>query len=203
MKAFFTKYTLVSLVVGLTIGFLAGMEYKAYQIRSAFEGAVNEISGMFGESSSDTDEEELDVRSDEDEPIRTAQRDAQADSAMRLRGLVDMEVVSKGFTPADYLNGPYDSTIDFGFKFSNTSDKDVRGVQGEVVFYDIFENEIYRSNLSYDQGIEAQSSFTWNAGIDYNEFFDEHQKLRSMELENLQYEWLPNTIIFADGTKEQ
>jgi hypothetical protein len=43
------KYTkhIVIIIVTLAVGFFAGMEYKAYQIRSAVQGAVDEISDIF------------------------------------------------------------------------------------------------------------------------------------------------------------
>ena len=195
--------TSVIIVVCLAIGFFAGMEYKAYQIRTAFDDAAKEITNLFGGSASATVGEETISKTEDESGLKEGRRDEETDSAKRLRQMVDMEVVNKGFTPSDFMNGRYEDTIDFSFKFINSTEKEVRGVQGTVIFYDIFENEIYRSNISYDGGIPANDSFVWKAGIDFNEFIDEQVRLKNTELENLQYKWIPDTVIFADGSKEQ
>ncbi len=41
--------TLIIVVICLTIGFFAGMEYKAYQIRSVFKKATDQISGVLNQ----------------------------------------------------------------------------------------------------------------------------------------------------------
>lgn len=166
----------------LGVGFFAGMEYKAYQIRSAITDGMKEIGGIMGGEKTAT--------TNQSDPIEAA-------SSNTLREKVDMEIVSKTFDVGDYR-----SFITMGFKFTNKTDKPVRGVTGVVVFYDIFNKEIYRSNVSYDKGVPAQESKTMVASIEYNQFIDSQQKLKETELKNLKYVWLPATIIYEDGTKD-
>jgi hypothetical protein len=70
------------------------------------------------------------------------------------------------------------------------------------VFYDIFDNEIYHSTVTYDEGVPARSSKTWVAGVYYNQFIESQEKFKNTELKDLQYVWLPTTVIYEDGTKD-
>ncbi len=164
------------------VGFFAGMEYKAYQIRSAISDGMKQISGIMGGEKSDT--------ANQSDPIKAA-------TTNTLREKVDMEIVSKTFEVVNYR-----SYNKLGFKFSNKTDKDVRGVTGVVVFYDIFNKEIYRSDVSYDKPIPVQESKIFLAGIDYNQFLAQDIRFKSIELENLKYVWLPSTVIYEDGTQD-
>jgi hypothetical protein len=201
MEPFKNKYCLIALAIGLVVGFAAGMEYKAYQIRSVFNEATEELGNLFGGDAEDREAREKDQR--EDRAVKQAEADAKANETKRLRELVDVSVTDKGYTPSDIMNGRFESTIDFDFTFTNHASKDVQGVQGDIVFYDIFDNEIYRTNISFDKGVPADASFVWEAGLSYNEFIDEHVKLKSVELENLKYEWVPEMIIYTDGSREE
>ena len=122
----------------------------------------------------------------------------------KLREKIDMSVTSKKFDPANAENSQYQSYITVGFKFSNKTAKDVRGVEGIIVFYDIFQNEIKRVSISYDDTpIAANTEKTWIASIKYNQFMDSDIKLNNTELANLKYVWLPSTIIYQDGGIEK
>jgi len=120
----------------------------------------------------------------------------------RLKEKVDVELVDKDFISSDWERGIYDDYITMKLRFINKTNKDIKGVQGKVIFYDIFDNEIYRTKISYDEGIPKNESKVWSGQIEYNQFRDDHRKLRTTELENLKYEWLPDTIIYQDGSEE-
>jgi hypothetical protein len=100
------------------------------------------------------------------------------------------------------FEGDFSDQITMNFKFTNNTDKDIKGVDGVITFYDIFDNEIKKLNISYDKGITVDTPKTWEAGFDYNQFMDEDIKLKNTDLENLKYKWKINTIVFDDGSKE-
>lgn len=115
---------------------------------------------------------------------------------------VELEVVKKGFHEADFMAGEYEDQITMDLKFINKTEKAIKGVQGIISFYDIFDDEILSTNISYDEGIDANGEKVWNAGIGYNQFMDEHEKLKNTTMENLKYKWDVKTIIYKDNTKE-
>jgi hypothetical protein len=115
---------------------------------------------------------------------------------------VSLEITNKGFHEADIMSGDFQSQITMDVKFTNETDKEIKGVEGVLTFYDIFDNQIFATKVSYDDGIPAHASKVWKSVIDYNEFIDEDVKLKDTELQNLKYKWEVNTIIYKDDSKE-
>ncbi len=115
---------------------------------------------------------------------------------------VTLEITDKGFHQADYMSGSYQDQITMSLKFTNNTDKEIRGVEGALTFYDIFDNEISAKSISYDKEIPAKESKVWESGIDYNQFMDEDVKLKNTELKNLKYKWNVSTIVYVDGNKD-
>ncbi|MDD2753436.1 MAG: hypothetical protein PHT44_02420 [Candidatus Portnoybacteria bacterium] len=115
---------------------------------------------------------------------------------------VNLEITSKGFHKADYMSGDYEDQITMDLKFINETDKEIRGVEGALTFYDIFDNKISVSKVSYDKGIPARGSKIWKSGTDYNQFKEEDVELKDTELKDLKYKWSVSTIIYVDGAKE-
>jgi len=115
---------------------------------------------------------------------------------------VTLEIIKKGFDPADYYSGSYQDQITMSLKFNNTTDKNIKGVEGIIAFYDIFDNKISETTVRYDEGIPAHGSKVWEAAKKYNQFIDEDVKLKNTELKNLKYKWTVSTIVYEDGSKE-
>jgi len=115
---------------------------------------------------------------------------------------VSLEITNKGFHKADYMAGDSGDQITMDLKFTNNTDKEIKGVEGALTFYDIFDNQISRTKVSYDQGIPANGSKVWKSGADYNQFMDADVKLENTELKDLKYMWEVSTIIYSDGSKE-
>lgn len=115
---------------------------------------------------------------------------------------IDLEITKKGFHKADIMAGDYQDQITMDLKFSNKTDRNVKGVQGVITFFDIFDKEIKTLNIAYDKGILAGQEKTWNSGTDYNQFMDEDTKLKDVELKDLKYKWEVKTIVYEDGSKE-
>jgi hypothetical protein len=169
----------------LAIGFFAGMEYKAYQIRSTIEDA---LSGVFDDTntSPEVTEEKIPEPKEEEKPVND------------LYTKVDFAVVEKKF-----VEGDFSDANTFTFQFVNKTEKDIEGVKGVIHFNDIFGDQIKRVNISYDEGIKAGETKLYRASVDYNQFMEEDITLRQTELEKLKYEWEVQTIIYTDGTQDK
>lgn len=116
---------------------------------------------------------------------------------------VGFEIVNKEFKEADMYSGSIMDQIILETEFENKSNKDMRGIQGVIVFVDMFGDNIMSSSFEYTDGIPKNSTKTWDASIEYNEFIDEHKKLRNTDLEDLEYELEIDKIIYKDGTKDE
>lgn len=121
----------------------------------------------------------------------------------KLRGIIAIEIVEKTFSPSDFMKGIYDDNILIKFKFTNNSDKNIKGFQGEVRFLDMFNNEISSNPLKYQEGVKSGETKEYLASKSYNQFMNDDKQLKNTELSNIKIEWLPNTIIYEDGTKDE
>ncbi len=167
-------------LVLLGIGFLGGMEYKAYQIRTAIGDVFTGISDAFA---GDTSVKKAD--------------DSESGATSELTKKVGFEVTEKSFSSKDYQD-----LNTFTFKFTNTTNKNIEGFEGDIVIRDLFGNVIKEAEISYDEGIKAGESLPYNAWLDYNQFMDEDVKLKQTDLSKLRFDWQVTTIIYEDGTKE-
>jgi len=121
------------------------------------------------------------------------------DPAVQMRRAVSVQIVSKGTREWDYTGGT--RAITFKARMANRSGKEMRGFRGDIVFYDLFGDKIYTIHVKYDEGLKAGATVVWPGEIDYYEYDAASQKLRDTVLKNMRVEWVPQTILFADGTK--
>jgi hypothetical protein len=85
--------------------------------------------------------------------------------------------------------------------FENHTDVDMVGAKGVTVFRDVFGDVIKRVRLSNDDTIPAGGTSVWRGTLDYNEFIDEDNRLRTTDFDKLKFEWEPAMYVFADGTE--
>jgi len=120
-----------------------------------------------------------------------------------LRNVISIEATEKSFIPSDYMKGTYDDYIQIKFNFTNHSDKNIKGFQGELRFLDMFGNEISTNPLKYELGINSGETKEYVADKRFNQFLEEDKRLKDADLGSMKYEWLPSTIIYEDGTKDE
>jgi hypothetical protein len=51
-----------------------------------------------------------------------------------------------------------------------------------------------------NESFEAAATFNWKGRIEYNQFIDRHQRLRSERQANINVSFVPRKILFADGS---
>jgi hypothetical protein len=113
----------------------------------------------------------------------------------RLNESLMVSLFNKGYEKVDY-----EDYITYDFVFNNKTSKDMVAFTGRMVFNDLFDKEIKTINITYDNGIAANSKVTYNATTDYNQFDDSDKALRYKELSKIKLVWLPEKIIFKDGS---
>ena len=113
----------------------------------------------------------------------------------RLGKALTVSLFEKGFTKYDYQD-----YITYKFAFENKVDKEVKAFTGEIIFNDLFDKKISSLNLTYDDGVLANSTKKWDAQTDYNQFMDKDVKLRNKDIEDLKIVWIPEKIIYTDGS---
>ena len=96
----------------------------------------------------------------------------------------------------------YREFIELQVAYKNSSEKNISGIKGKMIFKDIFGDVILSLNDSMDHSIKAGETYvSKGSGLDYNQFMDEHKKLYATDFEKIKFEYAPEVVIFTDGTK--
>lgn len=89
-------------------------------------------------------------------------------------------------------------------KIENMTDKDIKGIEGELIVNDMFGKQII--TLGWDiteNDIPAHGFITQtDYGLEINEFIDTHKKLYNTNYDALEFEYKVKQIIYTDGTTE-
>lgn len=115
---------------------------------------------------------------------------------------ISINLLDKKFHKADFNAGDSGDRINFAFEFTNHLEKDIRAFTGVVIFKDLFERAILKMGMTDEQGIRSNVTNQWRGGIEYNQFKDEHNRLLSIEKNDLITEFILEKVIYVDGTRE-
>lgn len=176
----------VACVLSFVVGFFAGQEYLKYRMRSAMQ----EAAGLFRES--------LGLAS----PTKPAAEPSKSDTAKKDQPL-GVILVSKDFNPKDIHNGKFEEEVTFTITFKNATAKDIRAFDGVLEFTDLLGNRILASKVEINERIANAASLNWDGALEYNQFIDEHQRLRSEPAENLKINFEAGKVLYADGTTQE
>jgi hypothetical protein len=180
---------------------------------TSFQGrraAVKALGGsevpVVGKTVGDLIDEERKFRADanakeEEQKKLAAEAKTKADAlTAQLRNAITLTVFDKGFQPSNPMSGSFQDYITLKCVYENKSDKDIRAFRGRVQFTDLFGKQIYMTSVTISEPIKAGQKATWSGAMEYNQFISEEQSLRNAKMENMKIVWLPDSVLFADGT---
>jgi hypothetical protein len=114
---------------------------------------------------------------------------------------VTVTLISKTQVPKDYAAGRYSEQQKFTIGVKNKTDKGIAGVSGELKFIDIFDKEVGAVTFGISEKIAPGGEAKWTGSRDYNQFMAEHKAVWNLEEGKYTTKFLPESIVFADGTK--
>lgn len=185
----FTASSLIGAVlVSLLLGYYAGREHVKYEIRSA----IQESFAGFGRALSGESTQAPNLRSTEPQapPIPKP-------------AIITATLFDKGFRESNYRQNQYSDLLTFGIRFENIEDKGIRAFDGSFDFYDLLDNKIMSVNMAINDPLDANAEMTWRGQIDYNQFMDQHRRLRNMEIQNLKTSFTVRKVLYQDGTVQE
>jgi hypothetical protein len=138
---------------------------------------------------------EQDLKEAEEKALQEKAASEEAERITRLQNTVLVTCFKKGYAELDYQD-----YITYAFAIQNKSKKDIRAIKGEIMFTDLFDDEIKSIEFTYDQPIKAGTTVNWNGTTDYNQFMDDDVRLKAKDLKDLKVVWKPIKVIFKDGT---
>jgi len=132
------------------------------------------------------------AKADAEQARQSARMNQAATVVMR-----DMQVL-----PKNYDVGRYSERLAFSYAVMNRTSKPISGIKGTTVFTDQFGTEISKMALSMDEDIAPNATRVIDGyGKDINQFQDEDQKLATTPFSKLKTTFIPEMIVFKDGSK--
>ena len=115
---------------------------------------------------------------------------------------ISVRLISKTFHKGNFRMGDAGNRIDFTFLFQSHLEKDVRAFKGAVIIKDLFDQDILRVTLTHETGLQANGTTTWQGGIKYNQFMATHQRLLTVEQNDIAVSFACENILYTDGSRE-
>lgn len=132
----------------------------------------------------------------------TPEPDKQSPEQLRLNAAVKVEVVEKKYLPVNLDRGRYQARSEFELRVTNQTPNNIAGVKGVLSFNDMFGSPVKSVSLSLDESVGAgRTRMVSGYGIDVNQFIDADNKLATTDLAKLKASFVPEMIVFADGTR--
>lgn len=176
----------------LGVGYFAGREHLKYELRTAFQSAAQGVQAALNSPANDVSR-----------PPKEQKGEKPATTTTPTESPITVALTKKGFDASDWQAGSYEDAITFSVRFTNGTGKDIRAFDGVLTFTDLLDNEIIASKLAINDPLGATASLDWSGQLDYNQFIDSHQRLRSEERSNLKITFTPRKILFADGSVKE
>lgn len=130
---------------------------------------------------------------------KLAQEDAAAQA--KLSNAVRVVLMSKGQEPSNPRAGRYSDRQTFTIGVLNKSVKAITGVSGKLEFIDMFDKVVGAVSFGITEPIEPGFDVKWEGARDYNQFIAEHRAVWNLEEGRYTTRFVPEAIVFADGTK--
>ncbi len=127
---------------------------------------------------------------------------AQAIAVMQQAAVVTL-VSKKLETETGYSGIVMDEKIVIVLGFKNTSGKDIAGIKGTLNFNDIFGDELTGVHFSYDNTLKTGEAGAWSGSRSVKFGLNSGKDRKFAELPDDKYKaiWVPEAIVFTDGTK--
>lgn len=130
--------------------------------------------------------------------------DTYAEPIPVIKDKVIVTVREKRSLDIDYDEYRFLPRVDFSFEVYNNTDKDIKGVQGELHIKDLFGVEFVNGYMDFvGQTIKAKESGIYEyLGYDLNRLAEEDMKLFNTDYDDLIFEYKVTSIVYTDGTRE-
>jgi hypothetical protein len=183
-------------LIGLVVGYFAGREHLKYELLNTFQSAVQDIqkgfaSGVGGNLTAQRSEKTAGIP-----PSQAAKPKHDPEP-------VEISLATKGFKASNPSANDYEDAITLVLSIKNVTDRDIRAFDGVLDFTDLLDNEIMGISLAVNDPIKAGAMLTWKGGIKYNQFIDQHQRLRATQQDNIKVRFSTKKVLFSDGHIEE
>jgi len=114
---------------------------------------------------------------------------------------VTVKLISKSFHEGDLLTGEVGDRIGLELEFTSDLTKPVRAFTGVVMFRDVFDREVLRASLTCGEPMRPRQSIKWVGMLGYQQFDENHRRLRNLGVKELETDFVLERVIYADGSR--
>lgn len=181
---------------------------SVWMVRSAITGEPFPVMTV-GEALEDQSKWEVaEAKREADKKAEEAKRAAEEDrlraeaeaKKKKMRDAADVFLLSKEFIPSDFRAGRYQEYMQISCSLRNNGDKDISGMKGTMDVLNLFGDTIFSVQLTVQELIPAGASVEWVGSMEYNKFIEEHRSFVGADMEKIKTTWIPENILFADGS---
>jgi hypothetical protein len=140
-------------------------------------------------------------RKAEEEALKRKLEAERAAAVKAIQEAVTVTLLKKRRLESDWQSGRISDQLRFSLGFENKTDKPIVGVSGSMKFVDIFDKEVAESGFKMTDTIPPHGTITWNGVKDHNQFMDSDRALWNLEEGKYTATFVPEMIVFEDGTK--
>lgn len=132
--------------------------------------------------------------------LRSKLEEKEAESKIQQED-VTILVTNKTVTPKNADQWIFSNYVNFVFSITNNTQKDIQGIQGELIVYDLFDSEIMSISCDFTgETIGAGATIVRDdLSFECNEFINEHMKLFNEDYKDLKFNYTIKKIVFTDG----
>ena len=154
-------------------------------------------------SISSSKENETDTSTSEPTPAPTKKKLTKKEKYQNYAKKIKIKVYDKKVLPIDYDARRFLEFIELDYKVVNKSPKAVKGIKGVLHIYDQFDEKIMSIEWNVSEGTigSGKTKKVTNYGLGYNQFMDSHQKVHSLEFEDMIFKYEMQQVNFTDGYK--
>jgi hypothetical protein len=113
---------------------------------------------------------------------------------------VSVKLLDKGFHKMDAMAGDGGDSVTISLEFKNNTGRDIKAMQGLVVFKDQFGDAIQSVKIKCEDSIAAGQSTRWDGAVNFNQFIDSDRRLAEVDKGTVHTDLQVQKIIFSDGS---
>lgn len=146
-------------------------------------------------------QEEQEKKAAEERALKERLEKERAAAAAAMTKAVTVTLLSKIEREKDYHANRFSDEQVFKIGLKNTSDKELVGISGSLNFIDVFDKKVGAVTFAISERLKPGQEYTWTGSRRYNEFLDEHRAVWNLEEGKYTTRFIPEKLVFADGTK--
>lgn len=137
----------------------------------------------------------------EEQALKAKLEAEQAAVLKQINDAATVALLSKRELARNFEIRRFSETQEFIIGVENRSDKELAGISGTLEFIDVFDKVVGGVTFRISENIKPGETHKWVGSRDYNQFVAEHRAVWNLEEGKYTTRFVPDTLVYGDGTK--